>query len=147
LPSSIASGDSEVSADDAARARSYVSAGQTIAMEKSTMLELIKSSAPADGRLALAVTWEAKEGEAEAVADILRRMASAVKSEPGTLLFWPHRSPSNERVFFLYELYADDGAFQAHQQTEHFKQLVLGQALPKLARRERVQLMPFGPDA
>jgi quinol monooxygenase YgiN len=110
------------------------------------MLELMKGSAPADGRLALAVTWEAKEGEAEAVADILRRMASAVKSEPGTLLFWPHRSASNDRVFFLYELYADEGAFQAHQQTEHFKTLVLGQALPKLARRERVPLVPFGRD-
>jgi quinol monooxygenase YgiN len=107
------------------------------------MLELMKNSTPADGRLALAVTWEAKEGEAEAVAEILRRMASAVKSEPGTLLFWPHRSSSNDRVFFLYELYADEGAFQAHQQTAHFKQLVLGQALPKLARRERVQLVPF----
>ena len=107
------------------------------------MLELMKSSAPADGGLALAVTWEAKEGEAEAVADILRRMASAVKSEPGTLLFWPHRSPSNDHVFFLYELFVDEAAFQAHQQTEHFKDLVLGQALPKLARRERVQFMPL----
>jgi quinol monooxygenase YgiN len=107
------------------------------------MPELMKSSAPADGGLALAVTWEAKEGEAEAVADILRRLASAVKSEPGTLLFWPHRSTANDRVFFLYELYVDESAFQAHQQTEHFKQLVLGQALPKLARRERVQFMPL----
>jgi quinol monooxygenase YgiN len=112
-------------------------------METSTMLELMKSSTPAAGRLALAATWEAKEGESEAVADILRRMASAVTSEPGTLLFWPHRSATNDRVFFLYELFADEGAFQAHQQTAHFKSLVLDQALPKLARRERVQLTPF----
>jgi len=110
------------------------------------MIELMKGSAPADGRLALAATWEAKEGESEAVADILRRMASAVKSEPGTLIFWPHRSSANDRVFFLYELFADDAAFAAHQQTEHFKTLVIGQALPKLARRERVQLMPFRHD-
>jgi quinol monooxygenase YgiN len=46
-------------------------------------------------------------------------------------------------VFFLYELFADDAAFAAHQQTEHFKTLVLGQALPKLARRERVQFLPL----
>jgi quinol monooxygenase YgiN len=111
------------------------------------MLELTKSSAPASGRLALAATWQAKDGEAEAVADILRRMAIAVKSEPGTLLFWPHRSSSDERVFFLYELFADDAAFAAHQQTDHFKTLVIGQALPKLARRERVQFMPLGPEA
>jgi quinol monooxygenase YgiN len=107
------------------------------------MLELTKGSAPAAGRLALAVTWEAKEGEAEAVADILRRLAGAVKSEPGTLLFWPHRSSANDRLFFLYELYVDEAAFAAHQQTDHFKDLVLGQALPRLARRERVQFIPI----
>jgi hypothetical protein len=70
------------------------------------MPELMKNSAPASGRLALAATWEAKEGEAEAVADILRSMARAVKSEPGTLLFWPHRSSANDHIFFLYELFA-----------------------------------------
>jgi quinol monooxygenase YgiN len=115
---------------------------QTSAKEN-MMLELTKGSAPAGGRLALAATWEAKEGEAEAVADILRRMAMAVKSEPGILLFWPHRSSSNDREFFLYELFADDAAFAAHQQTEHFKTLIVGEALPKLARRERVQFMPL----
>jgi quinol monooxygenase YgiN len=67
----------------------------------------------------------------------------AVRSEPGTLLFWPHRSLSDERVFFLYELFADEAAFAAHQQTAHFKTLVIGQALPKLARRERVQFAPL----
>ena len=72
------------------------------------------------------------EVKPEAVADILRRMANAVKSEPGTLLFWPHRSSADDRVFFLYELFADDAAFAAHQQTEHFrKTLVVGEALPK----------------
>jgi quinol monooxygenase YgiN len=116
-------------------------------METNTMPELMKSSAPASGRLALAATWEAKEGEAEAVADILRSMARAVKSEPGTLLFWPHRSSANDHIFFLYELFADEAAFAAHQQTDHFKTLVLGQALPKLARRERVQFTPFQADA
>jgi quinol monooxygenase YgiN len=107
------------------------------------MLTLTKGSAPAQGRLALAVKWEAKDGEGHAVADVLRRMATAVKSEPGTLLFWAHRSPSNDREFFLYELFADDAAFAAHQETEHFKALVLGEALPKLAKRERVPFVPL----
>ena len=112
-------------------------------MPDTRMMELTKAAAPAAGRLALAATWEAKDGEGDAVADILRRMADAVKSEPGTLLFWPHRSPSNDRLFFLYELFADEAAFAAHQQTDAFKTLVVGEALPKLARRERVQLTPF----
>ena len=109
------------------------------------MVTLMKTSAPGGGQVALAATWQAKAGEAEAVADILRRMADAVKSEPGTLLFWPHGSSSDDRVFFLYELFADDAAFAAHQQTEHFKTLVVGEALPKLERRERVQFTPLKP--
>jgi quinol monooxygenase YgiN len=109
------------------------------------MATLTKNSAPDGGQIALAATWQAKAGEAEAVADILRRMANAVKSEPGTLLFWPHRSSADDRVFFLYELFADDAAFAAHQQTEHFKALVIGEALPKLERRERVQFTPLKP--
>jgi quinol monooxygenase YgiN len=115
-----------------------------IAAAKETIMPTIdKATPPAEGTFTLAVTWEAKPGEADAIADILRRMAQAVKAaEPGTLIFWPHRSPSDDKLFFLYELYVDEAAFKAHQETEHFKRLILGEALPKLARRERV---PFGP--
>ena len=111
------------------------------------MPALIKDSAPANGKLALATTWEAKPGEAEAVAVILQQMAQGANSEPGTLVFWPHRSAANDHVFFLYELFADDAAFAAHQQTEHFQRLVLGEALSKLAKRERLQFAPFRRDA
>ena len=107
------------------------------------MTSLTKTAAPANGRIAIAVTWEAKDGEADAVADILSRMAQAVEAEPGTLMFWPHRSPTDARLFFLYELFADDAAYKAHQETATFKNLILEQALPKLARRERTPFTPF----
>jgi len=106
------------------------------------MTTLTKDAAPRDGRLALAVTWEAKPGEEDAVAALLGQMAQAVRAEPGTLLFWPHRSASDARLFFLYELFADEAAFKAHQETAHFKRLIVEQALPKLARRERVPFVP-----
>ncbi len=108
-------------------------------------LSLTKHAAPAKGRVALAVTWEAKPGEGDAVAGLLSRMAEAVRAEPGTLLFWPHRSPTNDHLFFLYELFADDRAFAAHQETEAFKTIVVAQALPKLARRERTPFAPMPP--
>ena len=41
--------------------------------------------------------------------------------------------------FFFYEVFEDEAAFEAHQQTPHFKTLIAGEALPKLAKRERVQ--------
>ncbi len=111
------------------------------------MLTVAKGAAPAEGQLALAVTWEAKEGEAETIATILRQMADAVKAEPGTLVFWVHRSTENNRLFFLYELYTGEEALAAHQQTEWFKKLVLADALPRLARRERMYFKPMQPQA
>src|SRR5258708_1476417 len=105
--------------------RSYLRQGRAkhraTSQRRSIMPDVAKSGPPAQGRLAIAATWEAKEQETDTIAEILRKMTEAVKSEPGTLLFWPHRSSSNDRVFFLYELFADDAAFAAHQQTAHFK--------------------------
>ena len=54
-------------------------------------------------------------------------------------LFLVHRSLSNPAQFLFYELFDDEAAFMAHQQTEHFKSLVLEQGLPRLAKRERTQ--------
>jgi quinol monooxygenase YgiN len=34
-------------------------------------------------------------------------------------------------------------AFEAHQQTPHFKTLILQDALPRMKRRERVQYAPL----
>ena len=41
--------------------------------------------------------------------------------------------------FFFYEVFHDEAAFGAHQQSAHFKTLIQGEALPKLAKRERGQ--------
>lgn len=99
---------------------------------------------PVAGTVALAVTWEAKAGEADAVVDVLGRMSAAVRSgEPGTLLFRPHRSTDNDHLFFLYELFVDQAAFETHQKTAHFQTLILGEAVPKLARRERLPFTPL----
>ncbi len=50
-----------------------------------------------------------------------------------------HQSVSKPQEFFFYEVFAAETAFAAHQQTEHFKKFILGEAIPKLAKRERSQ--------
>lgn len=108
------------------------------------MPTLANAKPPVAGTVALAITWEAKPGEADAVADLLGRMTAAVRAgEPGTLLFRPHRSADNDHLFFLYELFTDPAAFEAHQKTAHFQTLILGEALPRLARRERLPFTPL----
>ena len=91
------------------------------------------------GGLAVTAFWQARDDEADAVADILARFAPQARQEPGVRLFLVHRAVENPAQFLFYELFEDEAAFDAHQQTPHFKSLILGEGVPRLNRRERVQ--------
>jgi quinol monooxygenase YgiN len=93
---------------------------------------------PSD-RFVVTAFWEASPGEEETVAAILSRFAPRVREEPGVEHFVIHRSRSEPAKFFFYEVFKDEAAFAAHQQTAHFKKLIAGEALAKLAKRERSQ--------
>jgi quinol monooxygenase YgiN len=90
----------------------------------------------------VAIMLEAKEGEAEALAEILRIMTPPTMAEPGIKLFLSYRSPTNPRQFFVFELYVNEAAWGAHEATDHFKTAV-AQLLPRVTRRERVPFVPF----
>jgi quinol monooxygenase YgiN len=83
--------------------------------------------------------WEAKPGEAGAVLDIVKRYLPQAQREQGVQAFQIHQSLTEPEKFFFYEVFKDDAAFAAHQQTAHFKALIQGEALPRLAKRERTQ--------
>jgi quinol monooxygenase YgiN len=85
----------------------------------------------------VSVTWTAKPGEEEAVAAALERLREPTLAEPGVLAWIPHRDPKDPRVFFIYEQYADEAAYTAHTETEHFQRDGLGDAIPRLAERRR----------
>ena len=74
-----------------------------------------------NGGLAVTALWEAREGEADTVADILSRFAPKARGEAGVKLFLVHRAVTNPGQFLFYELFEDAAAFAAHQETEHFK--------------------------
>lgn len=95
------------------------------------------------GGLALAVTWQARPGEAARVEQLLQELAEAARHEPGCLLFRAHRDRDDDHRFLLYELYVDAEALEEHQKTAHFQTLVLAQAIPLLAHRERRYLTPL----
>ena len=103
-------------------------------MQKSTVSEAIHG-----GKLLVVAQWEAKQGEAEKVADILHRFLPQAQGELGVTLFLIGRSKENPAQFLFYELFADAAAFAAHQASSHFKTLIAGEALPLLAKRERSQ--------
>jgi len=91
------------------------------------------------GGLLVVAQWEAKEGQADKVASILYRFLPEAQREPGAKLFLISRAKENPAQFLFYELFRDEAAFKAHQESAHFKTYIAGEALPLLAKRERMQ--------
>ena len=104
------------------------------AMDKTTVNDAVSG-----GKLLVVARWEAKDGQADKVADILSRFLPEAQREPGAKLFLISRAKDNPAQFLFYELFADEDAFEAHQESAHFKTYIAGQALPLLANRERAQ--------
>ena len=90
----------------------------------------------------VAIQIEANPGEEERLAASLQALIGPTMAEPGVKLFLPYRSPTDRKLFFIYELYVDEAGWAAHQQTSHFKTFV-DEMLPRLARRERIPFVPF----
>ncbi len=90
----------------------------------------------------VAIRIEARPGEEQAVGAILAGLVSATMAEPGVKLFRPYRSPTDPAHFFLFELYRDEAAWDAHQRTEHFK-AAIADLVPRVARRERLPFVPY----
>jgi quinol monooxygenase YgiN len=99
------------------------------------------SEAVDSGGLLVVAQWEAKDGQADRVADaeILARFLPEAQREEGAKLFLISRATDNPAQFLFYELFRDEAAFKTHQESAHFKTYIAGQALPLLAKRERAQ--------
>ena len=97
----------------------------------------------ADPRLAFTVTWEVRDGQVPAAAEIIGRFIPEARREPGLDLLMVNQCSSNPGQFLFYEVFKDAAAFEALQQTPHFKTMILQQAVALLTRRERVQYSPL----
>jgi quinol monooxygenase YgiN len=57
-------------------------------------------------------------GEAR-VAELVRSLAEQVRGEPGNVLFEVHTRADDPRSYWVYEVYRDEAAFQAHLAAPH----------------------------
>jgi quinol monooxygenase YgiN len=90
----------------------------------------------------VAINMEAKTEESDRVASILEELVPPTMAEPGVKLFLPYRSPTSRSSFFIFELYVDEAAWGAHQETSHFKEAIK-ELVPRLTKRERVPFVPY----
>jgi len=70
------------------------------------------------------------------MAECLKNGKAARENEPGCKQFDILVDPKDPTRAMLYEIYVDEAAFEAHQQTPHFKHY-LANALQYLESRER----------
>ena len=82
--------------------------------------------------------WRAKEGKEDRLAELIEELTPPSRAEPGNLFYQAQRAVDDPQLFYLYEQYADEGAYQAHMDSEHFTRLVKDEAIPELLEaRER----------
>ena len=84
----------------------------------------------------LVVNLKIKPENVEAFMKKANENAAAARKEPGCRQFDILVDPNDKTKVMLYEIYNDEKAFEAHQQTPHFKKYV-AEAVPLLASRER----------
>ena len=85
---------------------------------------------------ALVVNIRIKPESVDAFMQRLKENAAGARKEPGCKQFDVLVDPKDKTKVMLYEVYNDEKAFEAHQQTPHFKKY-LAEAVPLLASRER----------
>ena len=81
--------------------------------------------------------WTAQEGSEEVVRDVIRELTPLSRAEPGNRFYQAYQDREEPRVFRLFEIYADEDAYKAHGESEHFQRLGFGKAIPLLEGRER----------
>jgi quinol monooxygenase YgiN len=87
--------------------------------------------------VALVVKYVVKEGEADAVAELVRRIAPLVRDhEPGCITWQAWQDREDPNVFHFHEVYRDEAALQAHRETPHFEELVVGELRPRASDRD-----------
>jgi quinol monooxygenase YgiN len=91
----------------------------------------------------LGVTWVARDGEEQRVAELLATLAEHARREPGCEAYVPCRDPDDPRRFFLYERYADEAALAAHDAAEHTRVYGFEGAIPLLESRVRTTWRPL----
>lgn len=85
-------------------------------------MQLRQSLTP--GRKGMLVRLTASEGMRPALLDALHRYSDGLDEEPGTEVFIVHLDPDDANVVWLYEIFHDDQAQDAHRAARGFARLM-----------------------
>jgi quinol monooxygenase YgiN len=91
------------------------------------------------------VMYVVKAGEERSFLAAVAQLAEKTRAEPGCREYRFHRDGEDARKFFLYELYADEQAYRAHQATPHFEKWAKGVIAGLLDERRIERYLPIEP--
>lgn len=80
--------------------------------------------------------WQVKDGALEQVLNLLATVTKASAAEEGNIFYKVHQSNTDAHTLLLSECYTDEVAVEAHRNTAHFQDIVIGQIIPMLDNRE-----------
>jgi len=76
--------------------------------------------------IVLKVDMLVKPGTEEQCREYIRILQERSRKEPGCRMYMGHQSTEDPRRFLFYEQYQDEAALQAHRDSPHFQQYVIG---------------------
>jgi len=76
--------------------------------------------------IVLKVDMLVKPGAEQKCREYIQILQEHSRKEPGCLLYIGHQSTEDPRKFLFYEQYKDEAALQAHRDSAHFQQYVIG---------------------
>ena len=76
--------------------------------------------------IVLKVDMVVKPGMEEKCKELVRHLHEHSRKEPGCVQYVGHQSTDDPRKFMFYEVYKDEAALQAHRDSAHFKEYVMG---------------------
>ena len=85
----------------------------------------------------VAAQYTIQEGKEKDVINILKKMITLSRAEPGCKLYMVNQSAENPRKLLLYEQYVDKSGYETHMATDAFKENILGKVVPMLESRVR----------
>ncbi|HEX4605178.1 MAG TPA: putative quinol monooxygenase [Candidatus Angelobacter sp.] len=76
--------------------------------------------------IVLKVDMLVKPGTEAKCLEYIRILHQHSRQEPGCLMYIGHQSTEDRRKFMFYEQYKDEAALQAHRDSAHFREYVIG---------------------
>ena len=81
-------------------------------------------------------TWKVKEGQTDAVLNLLKTVHAETIKEDGNLFYKIHQSTTDVNTLVLFEGYKNEAAVAQHRESVYYQDIVGQKIIPLLEKRD-----------